>query len=185
MGRAAFQIGRFVERCFEALRSDRAVDAIRDLLKETVRRPDTLIEGLPDPLGQELVLLRDARLTIIQVTVGPGLQYPPHNHGMEAAIGLYSGVERNLWYRTEGPEGIAVSGASELRAADSLRMTPGVIHAVANPAAGYSAGLHVYLGDLIAHDRTLWHPDTLQPMPFDNDKYFGLVREAEAARRDP
>jgi hypothetical protein len=42
--------------------------------------------------------------------------------------------------------------------------------------------LHVYLGDLIAHDRTLWHPDTLQPMPFDNDKYFGLVREAEAAR---
>jgi predicted metal-dependent enzyme (double-stranded beta helix superfamily) len=46
----------------------------------------------------------------------------------------------------------------------------------------YSAGLHVYLGDLIAHDRTLWHPDTLQPMPFDNDKYFGLAREAEAAR---
>jgi hypothetical protein len=38
------------------------------------------------------------------------------------------------------------------------------------------------LGDLIAHDRTLWHPDTLQPMPFDNDKYFGLVREAEAVR---
>lgn len=40
----------------------------------------------------------------------------------------------------------------------------------------------MYLGDLIAHDRTLWHPDTSQPMPFDNDKYFGLVREAEAAR---
>jgi len=57
-----------------------------------------------------------------------------------------------------------------------------VIHAVVNPAGKYSAGLHVYLGDLIAHDRTLWHPDTLQPMPFDNDKYFGLVREAEAAR---
>ena len=59
-----------------------------------------------------------------------------------------------------------------------------VIHAVANPAGHHSAGLHVYLGDLIAHDRTLWHPDTLQPMPFDNDKYFGLVREAEAARQD-
>jgi predicted metal-dependent enzyme (double-stranded beta helix superfamily) len=57
-----------------------------------------------------------------------------------------------------------------------------VIHAVANPGAGHSAGLHVYLGDLIAHDRTLWHPDTLQPMPFDNDKYFGLVREAKAAQ---
>jgi hypothetical protein len=39
--------------------------------------------------------------------------------------------------------------------------------------------------DLIAHDRTLWHPDRLQPRPFDNDKYFGLVPEAEAARRVP
>ena len=57
-----------------------------------------------------------------------------------------------------------------------------VIHAVGNPAEGHSAGVHVYLGDLIAHDRTLWHPHTLQPMPFDNDKYFGLVREAEAVR---
>jgi predicted metal-dependent enzyme (double-stranded beta helix superfamily) len=61
-------------------------------------------------------------------------------------------------------------------------MTSGAIHAVANPASGYSAGLHVHLGDLIAHDRTLWHPDTLQPVQFDNDKYFGLVREAEVAR---
>jgi predicted metal-dependent enzyme (double-stranded beta helix superfamily) len=61
-------------------------------------------------------------------------------------------------------------------------MNGGVIHAVANPAGGYSAGLHVYLGDLIAHDRTLWHPETLQPMPFDNDKYFGLVREAKAVQ---
>jgi predicted metal-dependent enzyme (double-stranded beta helix superfamily) len=101
---------------------------------------------------------------------------------MEAAIGLYSGLERNLWFRTTGPASILVRSVSELRAKDSIKMNGTVIHAVANPGGGHSAGLHVYLGDLIAHDRTLWHPDTLQPMPFDNDKYFGLVREAEAAR---
>jgi predicted metal-dependent enzyme (double-stranded beta helix superfamily) len=182
MAPSGFDIGRFVEACFEALEADRAVDAIRDLLRTTVSRPDDLIEGLPDPLGQELVLLRDPRLTIIQVTVGPGLQYPPHNHGMEAAIGLYSGLERNLWFGAAGSDSLVVRGASELRTRDSLEMRGNVIHAVANPTGGYSAGLHVYLGDLIAHDRTLWHPDTLQPMPFDNDKYFGLVREAKAAR---
>ena len=135
-------------------------------------------------LPKNAVLLRDPRLTVIQVTVGPGLQYPPHNHGMEAAIGLYSGLERNLWYATASTNVIRVRGASELRAKDVITMNSGVIHAVANPADGYSAGLHVYLGDLIAHDRTLWHPDTFQPMPFDNDKYFGLVREAEAAQSE-
>jgi predicted metal-dependent enzyme (double-stranded beta helix superfamily) len=182
MGTATFDIGRFVERCFQALDTDSPVEVISDLLTETVGKPDNLIEGLPDAMGQELVLFRDPRLTIIQVTIAPGLQYPPHNHGMEAAIGLYSGLERNLWYGTAGSDSILVRGASELRAKDSIKMNGAVIHAVANPSGKYSAGLHVYLGDLIADDRTLWHPDTLQPMPFDNDKYFGLVREAEAAR---
>ena len=182
MGTSTFDIGRFVDRCFEALDTDSPVEVISELLTVTVSKPDNLIEGLPDAMGQELVLFRDPRLTIIQVTIAPGLQYPPHNHGMEAAIGLYSGLERNLWYGTAASDSILVRGASELRAKDSIKMNGGVIHAVANPATGYSAGLHVYLGDLIAHDRTLWHPDTLQPMPFDNDKYFGLVRDAEAAR---
>ncbi len=182
MGQAAFDIGRFVEGCFGALKAERPVDAVRDLLRVTVSKPDTLILGLPDPLGQELVLLRDPRLTILMVTIGPELQYPPHNHGMEAAIGLYAGLERNLWFRTAASDSIAVTGAADLRAKDTLKMTGSVIHAVANPAGGYSAGLHVYLGDLISHDRTLWHPDTLQPMPFANDNYFGRVREAKAAQ---
>ena len=85
-----------------ALDTDRPVDTIRDLLNLTVSKPSSLIEGLPDPLGQELVLFRDPRLTIIQVTIAPGRQYPPHNHRMEAAIGLYSGIERNLWYGSAG-----------------------------------------------------------------------------------
>jgi predicted metal-dependent enzyme (double-stranded beta helix superfamily) len=178
----AFDIARFVEGCFEALEAEHPAEAIRDLLTVTVSEPNNLIDGLPDPLGQELVLFRDPRLTIIQVTVAPGLQYPPHNHGMEAAIGLYAGLERNLWFGPVESDSILARGMSELRAKDTIKMAAGVIHAVANPAAGHSAGVHVYLGDLIAHDRTLWHPDTLQPMPFDNDKYFGLVREAEAVR---
>lgn len=181
MSAPRFDIGRFVEGCFQALDTGRPLEAIRELLIVTVSRPNLLIEGLPDPLGQELVLLRDPRLTIIQVSIAPGLKYPPHNHGMEAAIGLYSGLERNHWYGREDGS-IVVNGGSELRPKDSLEMTDSVIHAVANPGSGHSAGLHVYLGDLIAHDRTLWHPDSLQPMPFDNDKYFGLVREAEAAQ---
>src|SRR3981081_2776412 len=136
MGSSSFDIGEFVKRCFEGLETDSPVEVISDLLTVTVSKPDRLIDGLPDALGQELVLFRDARLTIVQVTIGPGLQYPPHNHGMEAAIGLYSGLERNLWYDAAPSDSILVRAASELRAKDSLTMNGGVIHAVANPAEG-------------------------------------------------
>jgi hypothetical protein len=64
----AFEIGRFVEECFAAVDADEPADTIKDLLHQVVSTPDRLIDGLPDPLGQELVLFRDPRLTIIQVT---------------------------------------------------------------------------------------------------------------------
>src|SRR3982074_3591824 len=147
MGSSTFDIGEFVKRCFEGLETDSPVEVISDLLTVTVSKPDRLIDGLPDALGQELVLFRDPRLTIIQVSIAPGLQYPPHNHGMEAAIGLYSGRERNLWYGSAGRGSIVINGGSELRPKDSIKMTGRVIHAVANPGAGHSAGLHVHLGD--------------------------------------
>src|SRR3981081_2218569 len=139
---ARFEIGRFVEGCFEALGTDEPVNAIRELLAVTVSTPDNLIEGCPDALGQELVLLRDPRLTIIQVTIAPGLQYPPHNHGMEASIGLYSGLERNLWYDAGPSDSILVRAASGLRSKDTVVMDGSVIHAVAHPARTYSRGRH-------------------------------------------
>jgi hypothetical protein len=55
-GAGAFDIGRFVESCFEALNTARPVEAIRELLAATVSKPEGLIRGLPDPL------LPDARL---------------------------------------------------------------------------------------------------------------------------
>src|SRR5437762_11073636 len=124
----AIEIGRFVEECFAALDANEPADVIKDLLHQVVSTPDRLIDGLPDPLGQELVLFRDPRLTIIQVTIAPGLQYPAHNHGMEAAIGLYSGLERNLWYGSTEGDSISVRGVSEIRAQGSISMTSGVIH---------------------------------------------------------
>lgn len=57
----AFDIGRFVESCFQALETERPVERIRELLNVTVSKPVTLIEGLPDPLGQELVLFSNPR----------------------------------------------------------------------------------------------------------------------------
>ena len=60
----AFDIGRFVESCFAALDAEHPIESISELLKLTVSKPDTLIDGLPDPLGQELVLFRDPRAHI-------------------------------------------------------------------------------------------------------------------------
>src|SRR5438445_1587660 len=141
----AVDIGRFVETCFAALEADKPVEAIKDLLVVTVGQPDALIEGLPDPLGQELVLFRDPRLTIIQVTIAPGLRYPPHNHGMEAAIGLYSGLEQNLWFGGWGSDSISTMSMTELRSIHNMEMNRASMHAVAKPVQQPSTGFHDYL----------------------------------------
>jgi len=52
------------------------------------------------------------------------LHYPPHNHGMEATIGLYSGLVRNLWYDATGTDSSLARGASELQAKDCSNPAP-------------------------------------------------------------
>ena len=58
-------------------------------------------------------------------------------------------------------------------------MRPGTIHAIANPLSSTTIGLHVYLGNLGAQKRSMWHPTTLAEEPFDLKRlleYEGRIR---------
>jgi hypothetical protein len=45
-------MGRFVEGCFDALETDRPVDAITELLTATVEKSDSLIKACQTPWGE-------------------------------------------------------------------------------------------------------------------------------------
>jgi len=95
----------------------------------------------------EILLHSEPGLTIYHITLSPGLQYPPHNHHMDALIGIYQGGETNFIYPVEAGK----LGAPERRdfAAPALvHLPPHSVHSVANTGSARSNALHVYLGDL-------------------------------------
>jgi len=123
----------------------------------------------------ELLLHASENLTIYHITLSPGLQYPPHNHLMDAFIGIYKGGETNFVY----PVDAGKLGGPERRdsTAPALVHLPAhIVHSVANTGSTRSGALHVYLGDLPRTRRQLWDLSRNQAESFDNERYLAGAR---------
>ena len=126
----------------------------------------------------EILLHAAQNLTIYHITLSPGLQYPPHNHLMDALIGIYKGGETNFLYpvaagRLEAPE------RRDCMAPALVHLPQNAVHSVANTGSARSGALHVYLGDLPGTRRQLWNFDTNQAEPFDNGRYLAGARRIQ------
>jgi predicted metal-dependent enzyme (double-stranded beta helix superfamily) len=126
----------------------------------------------------EVLLHASQNLTIYHITLSPGLQYPPHNHLMDALIGIYKGGETNFVY----PVADGKLGVPERRdsiAPAVVHLPPHAVHSVANTGSARSGALHVYLGDLLGTHRHMWSPESNQAEPFDNDRYLAGAQPIE------
>ena len=153
--------------------------------------------GSPDPLEQVKTVLRDLtdrfhasgglvheeeddevllhaspNLTIYHITLSPGLQYPPHNHLMDALIGIYWGGETNFIYPVAGGGKLEAPERRDSLAPALVHLPPQTVHSVANTGSARSGALHVYLGDLTQTRRKLWDLQSNQAEPFDNERYL-------------
>ena len=75
-------------------------------------------------------------------------------------------------------DGIAPAAGRTLEAGDVIVLGEQAIHAISAPAARPARAIHVYFGDIYTVDRSLFHPDTLEPIPYDGDRYDELCRAA-------
>jgi predicted metal-dependent enzyme (double-stranded beta helix superfamily) len=126
----------------------------------------------------EVLLHASRNLTIYHITLSPGLQYPPHNHLMDALIGIYKGGETNFIY----PDAASTLDAPQRQdstAPTVLHLPPNTVHSVANTCSVRSGALHVYLGNLPATHRQLWDLQSNQAEPFDNDRYLAGAQPIE------
>lgn len=123
----------------------------------------------------EVLLHASPNLTIYHITLSPGLQYPPHNHLMDALIGIYKGGETNFVYPVVGGE-IGIPERHDYTAPALVHLPSHVVHAVANSGSGRSGALHVYLGDLPQTRRQMWSFQSNRAEPFDNDRYLAGAR---------
>jgi len=122
------------------------------------------------------LMYRADDLLIASQTLPPGCISAIHDHGTWAVIGVSAGCEVQHFYEA-GARGLVRRGDRAVRAGEHVVLPPQTIHAISNPLAVPTRGVHVYGKDLIATARRMWHPDTGAEMPFD----MALFQQWEAA----
>lgn len=160
---------RFVTECVAANRETDPQAAVREVLARGVRDPAAMLAAAGEPEKAGLMVLHRApTLTIFAATWTPGMTLMPHNHGMWALIGIYTGREDNIfWERAEG--GLQAHGVNCLFPGQVAALADTAIHSVTNPLERFTGGIHIYGGDFFATKRSQWNPETLAEEPSDGE----------------
>jgi predicted metal-dependent enzyme (double-stranded beta helix superfamily) len=167
----------------DAAASPDPLERIKTVLHEITNRFHALGALLHEEEDDEVLLHASPNLTIYHITLSPGLQYPAHNHLMDAVIGIYKGGETNFVYpqaddKLEEPE------RRDVTAPALIHLPSETVHSVANTGSERSGALHVYLGDLTHTDRHMWDLQDRQAEPFDNNRYLAGARPIEQSVSD-
>lgn len=107
-----FDVEQFTVQCRDAA----AMSGSRGVLEAVARAvasPSEVLRALGEPRRAAVqVLHRSAEITILNLTWGPRMCQLPHNHGMWAVIGIYTGREDNIfWRRPVGVPGGRIEAA--------------------------------------------------------------------------
>ena len=89
---------------------------------------------------------------------------------MSAVIGMYGGREDNtFWRRIANPTKFQIepAGGQALGTGDVTLLGRDVVHCVVNPLAKISGAIHVYDGEFLAVQRSMWDAETLVEKPYD------------------
>jgi predicted metal-dependent enzyme (double-stranded beta helix superfamily) len=149
----------FVADCRAATVEPDPAGAVREVVAAAIADPSSIDTALGTTIEQEpKPLFLSDELTVRRVLWPPGLATAPHEHRMWAVVGVYAGEERNSIYQRSS-EGLAQLRECVLNPGDVLVLDADGIHAVDNPRRSWTAGLHVYGGDLPHTDRSAWGPD--------------------------
>ena len=166
-----FELDRFIADCQAQADSGEGQRAIHELMREAVCDPGAVTRALGEPTRAGIgILHRSANLTIVNLVWGPNMTVMPHNHHLWAVIGMYSGREDNIFWRTLPDDArwpIEAAGAQALMPGDVKPLGKEIIHSVTNPLSKLTCALHVYGGDFVTQQREQWGEETLRMEPYD------------------
>ena len=165
-----FDLDQFIAD-LRATLTEKSRKAMKEVVERAVSNPVALLRaiGEPDKPGVK-VLLSAPDLTVINLAWSPHQITLPHNHHLAAVIGMYGGREDNLfWRRVPNPAKyqIEAAGGAALGTGDVTILGRDIIHSVVNPLTRISGAIHVYDGDFLAMERSMWDAETLEERPYD------------------
>ncbi len=152
-----FDSDGFVARCLEASKAADPVSALRVQVARAIAEPVAVERRFPVPVDpdDDGILHRSTDLLITCAIFPRGFATGIHDHSVPAIIGLWAGSEENRLFRRT-PTGIEMTGKQRVRCGEVIVLEADAIHDVRVSAAGWSGGLHVYLGDILEADRSEW-----------------------------
>lgn len=173
-----FELEGFLEDVKRARAEREAQAAVEEVVARAVSDPRSVVLGLGEPSVAGIHTLYCAPdLTVLNVVWAPLMVLLPHDHGMWATIGIYSGREDNIVW--ENTAGVAEAyGAASLSETEAFSLPHDAIHSVTNPIERLSAAIHVYGGDFFAVPRSEWDAETLRERPFDLEAARRTFQEA-------
>ena len=172
-----FQLDAFVKQCIRACRHDEktSIKRLRSVYSRAIEHsPEAVRRAIPNTGPDEVLLHEDDDCTIYIVRVPAGIKYAPHDHGMVAVVGVFEGIEVNDYFKRVSIDTCQVpSMQTEAVETGSVAVLDAdVVHAISSRGSTRSQALHVYLGNLGATDRKLFHPKTGKALPFTMQNYF-------------
>ena len=165
-----FDLDRFIADLRAAL-AERSRQALKEVVARAVADPASLVRQIGEPEKAAVeVLHASPELTLLNVIWAPKQVTLPHDHRMAAVIGMYSGREDNtFWRRVSNPTKFQIepAGGQALGTGDVTILGRDVIHSVVNPLAKISGAIHVYDGEFLTVERSMWDAETLVEQPYD------------------
>ena len=128
---------------------------------------------MPEFDNDDEILFEDESVSIWFVRFAPGLHVPPHDHQTTATIGVYEGAEDNHFYLREA-DGLVHTSTRRVGPGDVIALKPDGIHSVEAADGRPSCGIHVYLAELTKIERSLFHWETGEAVPFTDENYDAM-----------
>jgi len=175
-----FNLQEFIARCTRLVGAPDAPKRVLELMLSVVGDAEgikcAVVPGAKTGPIRDVSLFRSSELFILNATLYPFLKSPPHDHRMWAVIGIYEGQENNTFYRRSA-NALEEINRREIRAGEAILLGPEVIHAIENPLGSSTLGLHVYGGDPLGTQRSMWDPHTGAELPYDVPQFFKWCAE--------
>ena len=173
-------IDTFVNCCIDLVQKDNAEEKIKDLMEDMLSNPLEFSAQFEKMNEAKIdTIYHSNKLTIVNLVWAPRMSRQAHNHNLWAVIGVYSGVEENIFYSKTDDHRITETGDLTLSAGDVVSLGKDAIHSVKNPSANQpTGGIHVYGGDHFGVARSEWRLDSMEEIPYDTKNAFNVFRRA-------
>jgi len=171
-----FSFDQFVTDARAAAVSDKPTHTIRTLMQKALETPETLVAN--NPLKKdvdEIMLFEDDTVSVWICRFDPYSVVPPHEHKMNAFIGVFKGREKNHFFKID-TNGLKYQSTQIIDAGQMTSIGTDGLHAVVAEGDEDCYSLHVYTGPLSKVKRSLFDWDTGQALEFTEENFSRLKR---------